>query len=131
MNLTDLFTQKNLLNSVPLSQSRLYYYLLGFFAALVIIAIILYLLKGMDLAIRMKQFYCFLTCGILGLVFTFANYQSLPGLGTGLFLALILILLFVWIVGILVWMLSHTKKLESKKVLEERFKKYLPSPKRK
>jgi len=131
MSFQEIFTSKYLFNPIPPSQTNLFIPLLIFFSALVLLSIAIYFLKGWDLQIRMKQFYCFLTNGILGLIYLFARYESLPWLGSRIFLVLIILTLFIWITIILVWMFKYNRKLESKKILTERYEKYLPRSKKK
>lgn len=130
MTQAEFFSSKYLFDPTPTNQSNLYWYLIGFFGFLILVSVAIYFIKTWDLAIRMKQFYCFLTIGILGFIYLFARYESLPWLASRFFLVLILVSLFGWIIGILIWMMKYNKKLESKKIMAERYDKYLPKAKK-
>lgn len=131
MKLEEIFTEKYLLTSTPISERYYFWSLLGFFSLLIIIAIAVRLMKGWDIKVRLRQFYCFFTCGLLGLLYIFASYERLAWLGSRLFLALDALTLIVWIVFVVIWMNKYMKKIDNRIIIEERYGKYLPKKKKK
>lgn len=130
MTISEIFSKQYLFDPVPTSENSYLWYQLAFFSLLLIIGIIITLSKKIDKKIKSRQLYCYLTCGILGLVYLFSRYEQLPWLGSRLFLAVVLLVLLVWITIITVWMTRYTKTLDKEKILSERYKKYLPKKKK-
>jgi len=130
MTISEIFSKQYLFDPVPPSENSYLWYQLAFFSLLLIIGIIITLSKKIDKKIKSRQLYCYLTCGILGLVYLFSRYEQLPWLGSRLFLAVVLLVLLVWITIITVWMTRYTKTLDKEKILSERYKKYLPKKKK-
>ncbi len=130
MNIEEIFSNKYLFNPTPSTTNQYFWYLLIFFSVLVLMAIFLRLMKSWDKKIRAVQSNCFITCGILGLVYLFARHERLPWLASRAFLALDLLVLVIWILIITIWMTKYNKKLDSQKILEDRYKKYLPTKKK-
>ncbi len=129
MTLEYIFSKQYLFNSTPPAESEFYIYLLIFFGLIFIIGILFLIVKSWDKNIRMRQMYAFTTCGILGLLYIFARYERLPWLGSRLFLALVIVALLVWSTINAIWLASYSKKIENKKILAERYEKYLPKNK--
>ncbi len=130
MSLEELFSQKYLFDSTPSTNNQYFWHLFAFFAALVVIAILIRLIKSWDKKVRVIQSNCFITCGLLGLVYLFARHEGLPWLASRFFLALDLTALFIWILAITIWMAKYNKKLDAKKILDDRYTKYLPQKKK-
>lgn len=130
MTLTEIFSKKYLFDAVPPSENSFIWYQLAFFSLLIIIGVIIALSKKIDKKIRIRHLYCYLTCGLLGLIYLFSRYEQLPWLGSRLFLATVLIVLLIWITIITVWMAKYTRTLNKEKILLERYKKYLPQKKK-
>ncbi|OQB06522.1 MAG: hypothetical protein BWY19_00108 [bacterium ADurb.Bin212] len=130
MTISEIFSKQYLFDPVPPSENSYLWYQLAFFSLLLIIGIIITLSKKIDKKIKSRQLYCYLTCGILGLVYLFSRYEQLPWLGSRLFLAVVLLVLLVWTTIITVWMTRYTKTLDKEKILSERYKKYLPKKKK-
>ncbi len=126
MNFTELFSTEYLFNAVPDSSSGFTVYFLIFFVLLVVLAFVTkYLLKS-EKKIRDRQFVSFLTCGILGLFYVFARYESLPWLASRFFLLLILLTLVVWLGSITAFTVKHISKKKKQEIVDEKFTKYLP-----
>jgi len=126
MNFTEIFSKEYLFDPVPESSSGFTVYFLLFFAILVVLAFVVkYLLKS-EKKIREKQFVSFLTCGILGLVYVFARYESLPWLASRFFLFLILLTLIIWLGLITVWIMKYISKKKDREIVKEKYIKYLP-----
>lgn len=130
MTLAEIFSTQYLFNATPSTDNKFMNYQMIVFGLLIVVSIIYLLMKKMDVKIRYRHFYCFLTVGVLGFVYVFARYESLPWLGSRLFLALDLLMLIVWSTINTVWLYKFTKVLEDKKILADRYEKYLPKPKK-
>ncbi len=68
----------------------------------------------------------FLTVGILGVIYVFARYEGLPGLGTNFFLLLLCVSFVIWVIIVSVWAFRFLPKHIKTQKTEERYKKYLP-----
>lgn len=129
MSLSEIFSKSYLFAATAPQKNDLFLYEVILFGLLVVVAIVYLLLRKMDSKIRYRHFYNFLTIGVLGYVYLFARYEGLPWLGSRLFLALILLALIVWSLINTIWLFKYNKKLEDKKILADRYEKYLPKPK--
>ena len=130
MTLADIFSSQYLFNPTPPTQNKYMLYQMVVFGAFIAIAIVYLLLKKMDAKIRFRHFYCFLTGGILGYIYIFARYESLPWLGSRIYLVLVMLTLIIWSTINTIWLYRYSAKLEDKKVMEDRYEKYLPKPKK-
>ena len=130
MNISEIFTSNYLLAVVPIPDKYYFWSLFGFFSFLIVVAIVIRLIKGWDIKIRLRQFYCFFICGVLGLLYMFASHERLPLFGTKLYLSLVVLTLIIWIIITVIWMGRFNKKLDNQIIMEERYGKYLPKKKR-
>jgi len=100
--------------------------LILFFALLVVLAVVIKTLFKTEKKIRQKQFYCFLTCGVLGLFYVLARHESLPWLASRFYLLAVLITLLIWLTVITIWIIKQISKKKEKEIVKEKYQKYLP-----
>lgn len=130
MTLQYFFSKAYLFDSVPPVHSRLTLFLLVFFSVLVLVAIYLMIMPK-DLKKIYGRFKLpALVCGVLGLLYLFARYESLAWLASRFFLCLIAITLIIWVGVGLYWLLFHAPKHITEEKIEQIYKKYLPKKKR-
>lgn len=131
MTFTEIFSKSYLFQAIsPQDNQYLLEQMIGF-GILIVISIVYLLIKKMDVKVRFRHFYCFLTAGVLGYIYLFARYEGLAWLGSRLFFVLIILMLIVWTIINTAWLVKYSKKLQNKKVLEDRYEKYLPKKKNK
>lgn len=128
MDFSKLFTSQYLLTSAP-AESRLSLYFLILFSVMIIVAILLKFSRQ-DKKIKARQFYGYLTGGIFGVIYLFARHEGLPFLSARIVLLVIVGGLLVWFIYLAIWMSRYIPKVNRKLAEQERFKKYLPKPKK-
>jgi UDP-N-acetylmuramyl pentapeptide phosphotransferase/UDP-N-acetylglucosamine-1-phosphate transferase len=127
MSLAYIFSTNYLFDSTPPTESRLTLPLMILFGALILLAALVKVNKKLDNKIKKKQFYAYLITGILGWTYLFGRVEALPWLGSRFYLALIVLMLFIWITYIVIWMIVNTPKQKKAKNTEEIYRKYLPN----
>lgn len=129
MTFEQIFSKTYLFDPTPTTKSRLYIPFLILFCAMILFSIVISLQKQ-NKKILKKFFYPFLVTGILGLIYLFARYESLPYLASRFTILLIIAVFFIWFMVNLIWMLRFIPKHSRVQKSEERFRKYLPKSKR-
>lgn len=128
MDFSKIFTAKYLLASAP-NESGLLLYFLIIFTAMVVVAILVQFSKQ-DRKIKARQFYGYLTGGILGLIYVFARHEGLPYLSARIVLLVIIGGMLVWLLYLAIWMGKYVPSQNKKKSIEDRYNKYLPKSKK-
>lgn len=131
MTLQHFFSKQYLFDPTPTAESRLYLLLMILFGAMILFSIFLSFQNREVKKITKRYFYAFLTCGILGYVYLFSRYETLPWLGSRFFLSLVGLTALVWITWNSVWLIRFWPKYTKVKKTEEKFEKYLPKPRKK
>lgn len=129
MDFSKLFTSQYLLTSAS-AESRLSLYFLILFSVMIIVAILLKFSRQ-DKRIKARQFYGYITGGILGLIYLFARHEGLPFLSARIVLLVIVGGLLIWFIYLAIWMSRYIPKTTREREREERFRKYLPKAKKK
>lgn len=130
MTLSYIFSNKFLFDSTPSSESRFYLSFIILFGAILLASFLIRMMK-IDEKIRGRQSVSYLTVGILGFIYLGARFESLPWLGSRLFLALILLTAVIWFSCLTVWGVKYYNKKSKELVVENKFNKYLPKQKKK
>lgn len=127
----NFLTSEYLFASTAPTNKNLFLTLLAAFAVMVIISILLSYNKRIHPPLRAKLFNFFLTIGILGVLFSFFRYESIPYVGTRLMMLLLLFAAFIWYLIITIY--SITKMLKEVKLRknQQRYAQYLPKARRK
>jgi len=98
---------------------------------MIVASILMLVSKGLDKKIKSRNFYTFLIPGILGLVYIFCRYEQLPWLGSRFMLATIILAFTIWSLINFIWMIKYLPKIKQKKILQDKYFKYLPRAKKK
>lgn len=127
MSLKEFFSSEYLFKT-PTYHSKLYIPLIVIFALMIIFAILFKLLAKKSKAsfaadILLKPF---ITGALLGYLYLFARYESLPWLSTRFFLLLILVVTLAWAFSLLIIAALAFPKVVKERTAEERYRKYLP-----
>ncbi|MFA7244038.1 MAG: DMT family transporter [Patescibacteria group bacterium] len=128
MDFSKIFNSDYLFKSAP-AESRLNLYYLIIFVALIVFAILIKFSKQ-DRKIKNRQFYIYLTGGILGLIYVFARHEGLPYLSARIVLLVIIAGLLASLTYLTIWMARYIPKMNNKKFAEEKYQKYLPKSKK-
>lgn len=83
-----------------------------------------------DNKIKARQFYGYITGGILGLIYLFARHEGLPYLSARIVLLVVVAGLLTWFIYLAIWMARYIPKKREEEEKEEKFKKYLPKSKK-
>jgi len=129
MTLAEIFSRQYLFDPIPSADNKYFWYQLAFFSLLIVGAIVIILLKKIDRKIRLNQFYAYLTCGILGMIYIFARHEKLPWLSSYFYISLVVTTLIIWIIILTIWIFRYSLKLKKQKIYHERYEKYLPKKK--
>lgn len=129
MSLEYIFSKNYLFDPLPTTESRLYIPLLIIFSVMIIASIFMVASKSLDKNIKSRNFYTFLIPGILGFLYVFCRYEQLPWLGSRFALAIIVLAFIIWSLINFVWMVRYLPKIKQKKMLNDRYFKYLPKKK--
>ena len=129
MTLQYIFSKQYLFDPVPTPESRLYVPLLIIFSIMILAPLLMFFAKNIDKNIRNRNFYALLIPGILGLLYIFCRYEQLPWFGSRLMLAIIVAGFVIWSVINFIWTLKYMPKIKQKKILDDRYLKYLPRKK--
>lgn len=130
-NLDKIFTTQFLFNPTPSPKSDYYPYMLAAFGLMIVIAVVIGLVRKEDKRVMGKFFTPFLACGILGLLYNFGRYESLPWLASYFFLAIIILIFVVWVVYLSLFTVRYIPKYKMELKSELRYNRYLPKKKSK
>ena len=130
MTISQFFSKASLLDPTPARETKSLIPLLVFFSLVMLCGIVLKIVKTRKPALR-RFSNMFWISGLLGLIYVFGRYESLPWLGSGISLLIIVILLVAWTALNLIWTVRNVPKVLKEQQVEERYNKYLPKPKRK
>lgn len=130
MNLADFFSTKYLFDPAPPRESRLYLPLLIVFSLLLILSLVVKFMPAKITNLSRRYFLSFLVPSILGFLYLFGRYERLPWLGARIYLIVIVIVLMVWLAINSIWALRFLPKYSREQMINEKYDKYLPKPKK-
>jgi hypothetical protein len=126
MTFADFFSKKFLFDPAPTYESNLYIPLLIVLGLMIVFALLTKIVKDRARVVADKYFLPFLTSGILGFVYLFARYESLPYLGSRLFLVLIFTTFIIWNFIVSIKLVVFIPEYNKNQKTEEIYQKYLP-----
>lgn len=129
MTLAYIFSKSYLFDFTPTTKSKLYIPLLILFSVMLLLSAGISLQRTEFKNFTKRFFIPLLATSILGFIYLFARYESLPYLSSRFFLALILFIFLLWTVIQLVILILTMPKEIKKSRSEERYQKYLPKNK--
>lgn len=129
-NLLSYFTKDMLFDPAPSASDALIIVYLVCFGLVTLAAIVWFFLKGEIKRILTGYFSIFMTVGVLGLIYTFVRYERLPNLSTRIVLMALIVGSMIWLVTKSYFTVSELNKLRDLSKIENKYKKYLPKPKK-
>ncbi|PIP50936.1 hypothetical protein COX11_01390 [Candidatus Berkelbacteria bacterium CG23_combo_of_CG06-09_8_20_14_all_41_73] len=81
--------------------------------------------------LKSRLFNFFLTIGILGVLFSFFRYESIPYIGVRFVMLLLLTFTIIWYLAITLYSITKMPKEVRLKKAQEKYLQYLPKKKRK
>jgi hypothetical protein len=131
MDFTTIFSKNFLFGSNPSSTNKLTIPLLVIFGVVIVLSIVISLQKAETKKIIGSFFIPLMSTGVLGLIYLFSQYESLPYFSTRFFLMLIIAMFIIWDSVLIVKTAIFVPKHINHKKTEDRYQKYLPKAKRK
>lgn len=130
MTLSTIFSNNYLFDPNPTATSKLYIPLLLVFGLMIILSIVISLQKPEVKKIVGGFFTPFISTGVLGLIYLFARYESLPYLSSRFFLVLVVVMFVVWEIILLIKTIRFAPTYLNSRKTEDRYEKYLPKAKK-
>jgi len=130
MDFTTIFSKNFLFASSLDTKNQLTIPLLVIFGLMIILAVVITLQKAETKKIVGGFFIPLVSTGVLGLIYLFSRYESLPYFSSRFFLVLVVVMFLVWNIILLIRTIRFVPKHLSHKKIEDRYQKYLPKPKK-
>ena len=131
MTINNIDYNKILFSRVADSETNIYIPFLIVFSMIILASIAVKLFSGDDKKISNHFFWPLMTSGIVGLIYLFARHEGLPWLSSGIVIFSVFVFFFASLVWNGVWLFRYIPKIKKEKIVEERYKKYLPKSKKK
>ena len=130
MDFKTIFSKNFLFASNLETTNQLTIPLLVIFGLMIVLAVVIAMQKAETKKIVGGFFIPFVSAGVLGLIYLFSRYESLPYFSSRFFLVLTVTMFIIWNTVLLFKAIKFVPKHISHKKVEDRYQKYLPKPKR-
>jgi len=132
MNLpSNFFTTEYLFVATAPTNKKLFLVIFAVFVLFIIISVLLNYNRSIHPPLKSRLFNFFLTIGILGVLFSFLRYESIPYVGARFVMLLLFIFAFIWYLAITLYSMAKMPKEVRLKKAQEKYLQYLPKKKRK